>query len=423
MRLSVMGAGYVGLVTGACLARLGHSVLLVEIDPDRRDALCNGNVPFHEPNLQSLFSAGVQSGQISVGAPREMADSELIMICVGTPLHVDGDADLSQVVSACAAISTYAADSPVVIRSTLPLGSTPLLSDWLRRPDLATVATNPEFLRQGSAVADFLSPTRIVIGTAAAHRTPLVEQLAEVYAGIEAPVLVTDFNSAEMIKNAANAFLATKLSFINEVADLCEAYGADVEQVTTGIGLDPRIGSTYLRPGIGFGGSCLPKELANMVRLGRRRGLAMPVLAGAAQTNDDRSTRIVDRIEELLGLLDGRRVAVLGLAFKPHTDDLRYSPALGLIRTLSDRRAVVVAHDPAVSRDVGVHRAATAEDAIRDAYLTILATDWPEYSDLDWAALAGQVAEANLFDGRNALDRRQLETSGWRYIAIGQRAE
>jgi UDPglucose 6-dehydrogenase len=427
MHVTIIGAGYVGLVTGACLAKLDHRVSLLESDPQRLRPLRDGHIPFHEPDLQPLLSSGISSGSISAtDDPREaMRETELIMICVGTPLHQDGDADLSQVESACAAVAAARGDVAVVVRSTLPLGSTTGLAAWLRRDGMSSVVTNPEFLRQGSAVADFLAPTRIVIGTHDGAATNVSAAVEVLYQDMKAPTILTDFNSAEMIKNAANAFLATKLSFINEVSDLCEAYGADVEAVVSGMGLDPRIGSSYLRPGIGFGGSCLPKELANMVRLGQRRGLAMPLMEGAARTNDERSSRIADRLEQEVGPLRGMRIGVLGLSFKPDTDDTRYSPAVALIETLLDRGAKVAAHDPVVPRERTARlmptmvRAATADDAIRGSELVILATEWKEYREIDWAAAAGSAANPTLYDGRNALDPKVVRDGGWRVLAVG----
>jgi UDPglucose 6-dehydrogenase len=427
MHVTIIGAGYVGLVTGACLAKLDHRVSLLESDPQRLRPLRDGHIPFHEPDLQPLLSSGISSGSISAtDDPREaMRETELIMICVGTPLHQDGDADLSQVESACAAVAAARGDVAVVVRSTLPLGSTTGLAAWLRRDGMSSVVTNPEFLRQGSAVADFLAPTRIVIGTHDGAATNVSAAVEVLYQDMKAPTILTDFNSAEMIKNAANAFLATKLSFINEVSDLCEAYGADVEAVVSGMGLDPRIGSSYLRPGIGFGGSCLPKELANMVRLGQRRGLAMPLMEGAARTNDERSSRIADRLEQEVGPLRGMRIGVLGLSFKPDTDDTRYSPAVALIETLLDRGAKVAAHDPVVPRERTARlmptmvRAATPDDAIRGSELVILATEWKEYREIDWAAAAGSAANPTLYDGRNALDPKVVRDGGWRVLAVG----
>lgn len=431
MHVTILGAGYVGLVTGACLTRLGHRVSLVEIDPQRLGPLREGRVPFHEPGLQELLSEAIAARSLSATADASAAleGADLVMICVGTPLRHDGDADLSQVEAACATVARCLPDGRVAVRSTLPLGSTPRLARWLDRPDAQGIVTNPEFLRQGTAIADFMRPTRIVIGTVDGQPNPVAETTRTLYATLDAPVILTDFNSAEMIKNAANAFLATKLSFINEVADLCEAYGADVEDVVTGIGLDPRIGATYLRPGIGFGGSCLPKELANMVRLGQRRGLAMPLMEGAARTNDERSTRIADRLEEEVGSLRGRRVAVLGLSFKPDTDDTRYSPAMALVGTLLDRGATVSGHDPVVPERrtaaelPNMDRAPSAEDAVRQSRLVILATEWPAYQALDWRALARQADEPVLYDGRNALDRQAVRDAGWRLLAVGHGPE
>jgi UDPglucose 6-dehydrogenase len=427
MHVTILGAGYVGLVTGACLARMGQNISLLEIDPKRLRPLRQRRIPFHEPGLQDLVTEGMEKGaMIATGDGEEaLRPADIVMICVGTPLRQDGDADLSQIEAACESIARSRPDVPVVVRSTLPLGSTSRLMGWLNRLDANSIVTNPEFLRQGTAVADFLRPTRVVIGTADGTANPVSRAIAELYERLGAPVMLTDFNSAEMIKNAANAFLATKLSFINEVADLCEAYGADVDAVVKGIGLDPRIGGTYLRPGIGFGGSCLPKELANMVRLGQRRGLAMPLMEGAARTNDERSSRIADRLEEEVGPLRGRKIGVLGLSFKPHTDDTRYSPAVALVGTLLDRGASIRAHDPVVPRQrtkellPSVKRVGEARLAVRGSELVILATEWPEYRALDWSALASQAERAVLYDGRNALDRDLLLASGWRLLAVG----
>ncbi len=426
MHVSIIGAGYVGLVTGAGLARLGHAVSLVEINPARLGPLLEGRVPFHEPGLQELLSAGLASGTLrATGDVGEaLAAAELVMVCVGTPLRDDGDADLSQVAAACRDIARHAPSLPVVVRSTLPLGSTVHLAEWLGRPDLSGVLTNPEFLRQGSAVADFLKPTRIVVGCVGGADSAAVAQVRSLFAQLDAPFMVTDFASAEMIKNAANAFLATKLSFINEVADLCEAYGASVDDVVRGIGLDPRIGASYLRPGIGFGGSCLPKELANMVRLGRAHELQMPLMTGAAITNEERPARVADRLERMLGSLAGSRVALLGLTFKPHTDDTRYSPAIALSEELLRRGATVVAHDPVLRLDAesvpaAVERATDVAGAVSGADLIVLATEWPDYLDLDWAGLAGTARRTLLYDGRGVLDRDAAERAGWTVARVG----
>jgi UDPglucose 6-dehydrogenase len=427
MNVTVVGAGYVGLVTAACIAELGNQVGLLERSGDRVDHLLAGRMPFHEPGLADVVATASAAGRLIVTADAAAAldDAEMILVCVGTPLTADGEADLSQVEAACAAIRENAPGRTTVVRSTLPLGSTDLLIGWLGLEDGEAVATNPEFLRQGSAMEDFRRPTRIVIGTADGSETRAAVMLRRLYAGFDAPVIVTDYATAEMIKNAANAFLATKLSFVNEIADLSEAYGADLARVVEGMGLDPRIGATYLRAGIGFGGSCLPKELANLVRLGQRRGLSMPLLESAGRVNDGRATQIADRLEVLCGPLRGQRVAILGLAFKPNTDDVRYSPAVSLAERLLERGASVVAHDPVVpiDRELGVaplKRADDVADAIAEADITVLATEWEAYRNLPWEELAGIARTPFLFDGRNALDHERLRRAGWRVSAVGR---
>jgi UDPglucose 6-dehydrogenase len=426
VRVGVLGAGYVGLVSAACLARRGHRVTVLEIEPSRLESLRQGSAPFHEPGLQQVLDQTLRDGRlIATDDPSALATCDAVLICVGTPLDRDGQADLSQVRSACATIARHSPNAPVVVRSTLPIGTANQLHEWLRRPDLGDVVINPEFLRQGSAIADFTAPTRIVIGTHDGLPNAVSDLVERMHGAPDAPVLVTDYATAEMIKNAANAFLATKLSFVNEVADLCEAYGADIDAVAEGIGLDPRIGSSYLKPGIGFGGSCLPKELANLKRLGEQRGVPVRLLSAAGAENGGRIARTCDRLERLTGGLDGRRVAQLGLSFKPHTDDLRHSPALALARSLINRGANVVAHDPAVpfGRTAGIYgleRVASPAAAIAGADLVVLATEWPDYRALDWLRLRRSVRRALLFDGRNALDERMLRAIGWHVARIGR---
>lgn len=426
MQVAVLGAGYVGAITAACLADRGHDVTAVEVAGPRLAAYQAGRVPLFEPGLDELFGSMLAAGRLRVtdDVPAALSNRPVVLICVGTPLSADGEADLRQVESACRAISASGSEAVVVIRSTLPIGTTDIVGRWLGRSALADVVTNPEFLSQGSAIRDFLAPARIVIGTQDGQPSAASRLIEELYAGIDAPILVTDFASAEMIKNVANAFLATKLSFVNEVADLCEAFGADVESVVRGIGLDPRIGPTYLRPGIGFGGSCLPKELANLVRLGRDRGLPMRMLGAAGTANEERCGYIAERLEHVLGSFDGQRVALLGLAFKPLTDDTRYSPALNLAAELIKRGAEVVAHDPAVPATatesmVGLATARTVERAVAGADLVVHTTEWPEYRALDWEVLGTLVRSRVMFDGRNALDADALRLAGWRVLRVG----
>jgi UDPglucose 6-dehydrogenase len=429
IEIGVLGAGYVGLVTAACLADRGHTVSVIEVDRGRLAALSRGEAPFHEPGLQALLDRTLRAGLIRPsGDPTVLATADAVLVCVGTPLDPEGEADLSQVRSACATIARYTPGAAVIVRSTLPIGTTEQLQRWLRRSDLRRVVTNPEFLRQGSAIADFKAPTRIVIGTHDGFPSAVSDLVEQLHGAHDAPVIITDYPTAEMIKNAANAFLATKLSFVNEVADLCEAYGADVAAVAEGIGLDPRIGQSYLQPGIGFGGSCLPKELANLMRLGESRGLPMRLLNAASAANGGRISRICDRLERLSGGLRDLRIAQLGLSFKPNTDDLRHSPALDLAKAMIERGANVVAHDPQVplarTADIsGLERATTVAGALRDADLVILATEWPEYIGANWLNLRRIVRRAWLFDGRNALNERSVRAAGWRVARIGRTAD
>ena len=422
-----MGAGYVGLVTAACLARIGHDVACLEVAPRRLESLRAGRVPFHEPGLADLVAEGIREGRLRPEgeAAKALPGADAVLVCVGTPLDANGSADLSQVRSACREIARHAPGAVVLLRSTLPLGAWADIGRWMGWEDASRLALNPEFLRQGTAVSDFLAPTRIVIGTPDGDESQASRTVRRIYAGIKSPILLTDFASAEMIKNAANVFLAAKLTFINEIADLCASYGADVEDVVAGIGLDPRIGGSYLRPGIGFGGSCLPKELANIVRLGEAAGVDVPMLQGALADNAARPTAIVDRLEARVGRLRGRRVGILGLAFKPDTDDLRDSPAVAIAEVLMDRGACVIAHDPVVRMEAtrsiaGLDRATYVEDACRGADILLLATEWPAYLDLDWARLANLTNQAILFDGRRALDPVMLRAAGWLVLGIGR---
>lgn len=428
MQITVFGAGYVGVVSAACMARLNHSVSLYDVDANRVRLLQRAEAPFHEPDLPNLLEEVIAAGSLRAVDQVEdaLSHADVVLVCVGTPLGPDGAADLRQIESASRILARVPMELPIVLRSTLPVGSTFAVAERLGRPDGENIVTNPEFLRQGSAVSDFLRPTRIVVGTPAGRQTAAADTLLSLYAAIEAPRIITDFNSAEVIKNASNAFLAAKLSFINEIADLCEVYDANVDDVVLGMGLDPRIGPTYLQPGIGFGGSCLPKELANLVNLGNQRGLSLPLMTGAAQTNEGRADKIADRLEEVIGSLKDCRVAILGLAFKPNTDDTRRSPSIALARTLLKRGAAVRAHDPVVKATVAdasdIIRADTPEAAMADADLVILATEWPEYADLPWASLASRVRRPILFDGRNATDSQSLAVSGWQVIRVGQAA-
>jgi UDPglucose 6-dehydrogenase len=422
-RVTVIGAGYVGLVTAAGLASLGHHVELVETAPARLAALRTGRVPIHEAGLQEAFDAGARAGRLRV-SERPADDADVVLVCVGTPIGNKGRSDLTQLWSAIDDLRPQLARGvPLVIRSTLPPGSTRRVVHRAGVPP-AQVLTNPEFLRQGTALADFLAPTRIVIGHFPEAEPAPIGLVEGLFDRIPAPRLIVDVASAELIKNGANAFLALKLSFANELAILAEEYGADIADVLQGITLDPRIGSRYMQPSFGFGGSCLPKELAALAVAGTDRGLPMHVTTAASTANASSQSRFVQRIEAALGGLSGRTIGLLGLAFKSGTDDVRDSPALGVAARLLDRGAVVQAYDPEAGANAlrelpGLELRLTAEDALTGADVAVIATEWPEFAMLDWAELRSVLRTPLVVDGRRLLDGDGLRRLGFRYLAVG----
>jgi UDPglucose 6-dehydrogenase len=421
MQISVIGAGYVGLVTGVSLAARGHRVQIIERSPERLEALRDGRVPFSEPGLPELMAQHRDALTIADALP-EAGPGELTFIAVGTPID-GGESDLSQLKGASDKLRRWP-DAHVSVRSTLPPGTSARLPSLLGRPDARNLSTNPEFLRQGSAVEDFMSPSRIVFGRFPETSDEHMAVLEGAYEQFPGRQLVVDATSAELLKNAANAFLALKLSFVNEIAQLAEEYGADVEQVLTGIGLDPRIGSSYMRPGLGFGGSCLPKELQALAVAGRKKGLSMHVARAAALVNDEQQDRFARAVLRSLPAA-GARVGLLGLSFKADTDDLRGSPALTIARRLLDAGHRVVAYDPAVPPTTaqaavpGLETAGQAEDIFDSADAVVIATEWTVFRDLDWPRLHSAMRGSLLFDGRNLLDRATAQAAGYTYRGIG----
>ncbi len=422
-RILVIGAGYVGLVTAVGLASLGHDVEVVETRRDRLDSLRAGRVPIFEAGLQEAFDAALQEDRLRVSA-EPSGHPDMVMVCVGTPIGSDGRSDLSQLRVALHALhEVLDSDAPLVVRSTLPPGATRLAVEWADIPT-ARVLTNPEFLRQGTALADFLEPSRIVIGHFPDADPATIEQLVSLYRGLEAPILVMDVAAAEITKNGANAFLALKLSFANEIASVAEEFETDVDTILEGIALDPRIGRLYMRPGLGFGGSCLPKELRALAVSGMGRGLPMLVTNAASEANAAQQARFVGRIQDLVGDLPGRTIGMLGLAFKAHTDDVRESPPLAIARELLDRGATVVAHDPQAGanarREVpGIRLVDDPALALAGADIGVLGTEWPVYRDLDWPAIRATMRSATIIDGRRLLDGARLRSLGFRFEVVG----
>lgn len=438
-RLAVFGAGYVGLVTAACLAWLGHELVCMDSQPGRVRQLRRGGLPFHEPMLGELVQEQMRAGRLrfSSSAQEAVAHGELLFIAVGTPTGAEGAAELGQVMQVAEAIGRHMpGPRQVVMKSTVPVGTGERVRQCIR-DQLALrglswplgIASNPEFLREGLAVQDFLRPERVVAGSDDAG---LIEALRALHAPLlspQRPFLAMDLRSAELCKYAANVMLAARLSLMNELALLAEGLGADIEQVREGLGRDPRIGPQFLRAGCGFGGSCLPKDLRALRHSAAALGQATPMLDAIAASNERMVGLLETRVCEALGaLLDGRRIAVWGLAFKPQTDDVRDSPALALVRALCLRGAQVQAYDPmagAAAREAlgelpGFRLADTALDALQQADALVLVTDWPQFAELPGEALRARLRGTLVLDGRNALDAPQLAAAGLQYRGIGR---
>jgi UDPglucose 6-dehydrogenase len=425
-RIAVVGAGYVGLTTAACFSHLGHDVICADVDVARverlsRAATEEGVLPIVEEGLEQLVRDGLRLGRLrlGVGAAAAVAGAEFVYLCVPTPQGDDGSADLSYVESAAAEIGPLLdSESIVVNKSTVPVGSTRIVQRALRRPDVYVVS-NPEFLREGSAVHDFLHPGRIVIG---ADDQAAAIRVASLYLGVAAPLVVTDPRSAEIIKYASNAFLATKVSFVNAVAAICESVGADVNDVVLGMGYDDRIGREFLRPGPGWGGSCLPKDTRALLRIADDAGYRFDLLQATIDVNEQQLDRMVDKLAEAVGTpLDGVTVAVWGLTFKARTDDLRDSPALAVIQRLVARGATVQAYDPTVRQPLdGIDVRDDPYAACEGAAVLAVLTEWDELRWLDFDKVASVMASPRVVDTRNLLDRASLVRSGFTYRGVGR---
>ena len=462
-RVGVVGAGYVGLTAAACLARLGHDVVCGDIDVEKVARLSRGDLPILEHQLPELVADGLRSGRLSfvLGSAAAASGQDFVFLCVPTPQQPDSSADVSYVEDALHEMApALSAGAVVVVKSTMPPGS----SRFVRRvldgipacPPTVAVVSNPEFLRAGSAVHDFLHPDRIVIGC---DQPDVAVRVSSLYQGIQAPLLVTDCASAEMIKYASNAFLATKISFVNAVAKLCEAYDADVRSVTLGMGYDHRIGFDFLAPGPGYGGSCLPKDSAALIRAAEDAGYDFTLLRGVVKVNEAQHARVVEKIRAATGPLDGVRVAVWGLTFKANTNDLRCSPALEVVRRLLAGGALVAAFDPATGEEAASYLGSTevvipepepvlagdrafmargpapalsrvplerffitrdAYEACRDAAVLAVLTEWDEFRWLDFERVRALMATPAVVDARNILDPAALRRCGFSYQGIGR---
>lgn len=427
-RVAIIGTGYVGLTTGACLASLGHRVVCADADSRKVERLRRAEVDILEPDLQQLVREGLDSGCLEFvqDSPAAVGDAEVVFLCLPTPMGVGGAADLAAVEAVAREVrAVLPAGCVVVNKSTVPVGTWEHVAALLDRPDVPVVS-NPEFLREGRAVHDFLHPDRVVVGTADREAG---RRVADLYAELGAPVVLTDAASSELAKYAANFFLAMKLSFANNLATLCERFGADVDDVITGIGHDPRIGGSFLKPGPGWGGSCLPKDTHALLTACQESGLEFPLLRATIETNVEHQRRLVERVvagcSPTGDTLRGVRLALLGLAFKAGTSDLRDSPALAIARLLKERGAELYAYDPALSEtrpDLSdlLTIVDAPEQALQGASACVVLTEWPQFRDLDWEAIAGLLGAPLVYDFRNVLDHVRLRRSALTVEGIGR---
>jgi len=445
MKISVIGAGYVGLTTAACLSQIGHDVFCGENDLEKLTKLQNGVMPLFEPHLEDIIGAARKAGRLRFGSTEEAIDWGLaVFICVGTPPLANGDADLSAIEAVARSIAKRARGYRLVIeKSTVPVQTGSQLKKHLSVRNTGgmeyDVASNPEFLREGSAVADFLHPDRIVVGVDSLRAARLLKEIYEpiieqtfscpVHSNCRkldrTPFLETDTKSAELIKHASNSFLALKISFINMVADLCEAVGADVTKVSEGMGMDPRIGDAFLNPGIGFGGFCFPKDLQAFIRIAEKSGCDFSLLKEAEKINLLRIELFVRKIRNELWVVRGKKIAVWGLAFKPNTDDVRFAPAIELMKALLQEGAIISAYDPQAmqkAREIvpNVNYCVDPYEAAENAEAILIVTEWDEFRTIEWRRLLSLVEQPLVLDGRNMFSPEEVTSHGFRYVSIGR---
>lgn len=433
MNISIIGTGYVGLVTGACFAEFGLQVTCMDKDERRVAALEKGDIPIYEPGLTELVHKGLSEGRLTFTTDLAQAveGALVILIAVGTPSREDGSADLSFVEEVGRGIAAHLDGYKVIVtKSTVPVGTGERLRELIERHAVRSapfdIVANPEFLREGSAIEDFMRPNRVVIGATSPHAVAVMRDLYRPLYLIETPFVFTDVATAEIIKYASNTFLATKVSFINEVATLCEQVGADVQVVAKGMGLDQRIGSKFLHAGPGYGGSCFPKDIAALIQTGQQAGCAMEIAEATARANLQQRTRMVEKIREAVGgQLHGKRIGVLGLSFKPNTNDLRDAPALDIIARLQQEGADVQAYDPAAMEDArkilsGVVFCANAYETAMGADALVLLTEWNQFRNLDLERIKAGLRSPVFVDLRNVYEPARMAALGFSYTSVGR---
>ena len=428
-KISVFGVGYVGLVTGTCFADQGHQVTCVDVDESKIEKLRAGIMPIYEPGLEEMVRRNALAGRLRFTSSyaEGLTGTEFAFIAVGTPQGSGGEADLQYVRAAADGIAE-AMDHPITIvnKSTVPIGTGDWVSDIVRRRQTKAVdfcvVSNPEFLREGSAISDFLFPDRVVLGS---MEPEAAAEVAQLYLSIRAPIILTDLRTAEMIKYASNAFLATRISFINEIASICEALGADVKEVAVGMGYDKRIGPQFLDAGIGYGGSCFPKDVQALAHMAAVHGCHPQLLRAVMDINRDQRRQVVQKLRSVLGRLDEKVIGVLGLAFKPNTDDMREAPAVEIIHLLQSEGAKVKAYDPVAmpNAHLYLHDVTLCEDAYKVAEgsdALVMVTEWNEFKHLDLARLKAVMRQPVIVDGRNMYDPQGMRTLGFTYRGMGR---
>ncbi len=428
--IAVIGAGYVGLVTGTCFSDLGNQVRVLDVDKQKVETLQAGSLPIYEPGLKEMVTRNVNAGRLSFTDDHAaaVADAEFVFIAVGTPEGVDGDADLQYVQSAAEAVARHMRHPLIIVnKSTVPVGTGDWVADIVRanqpEPIDFAVVSNPEFLREGAAIADFMSPDRVVLGSL---NREAADQVARLYLSLRTPIIVTDLRTAEMIKYASNAFLATRISFINEIANICEHLGANIREVAIGMGYDKRIGHHFLDAGIGYGGSCFPKDVKALARMASTHGTHPQLLKSVMDINQYQRLQIVIKLREVLGShLRGKAIGLLGLAFKPNTDDIREAPALEIGRLLLNQGAHVKGYDPVATRSAGealpgLQLARDPYDLVADSHALIVCTEWNEFKHLDMVRIHDLMKQPFIVDGRNLYDPDEMRRMGFTYWGVGQ---
>jgi len=429
MKISIIGTGYVGLVTGVCLSEVGHNVLCIDNDEEKLKKLKQNIVPIYEPGLEELMRKNIEEGRLRFSADIKEAveESSVIFVCVNTPPKSNGQADLTYVEKVAREIASLMTSYKVIVdKSTVPVKTGEKVAETIQRYNKKKidfdVVSNPEFLREGSAVEDTLKMDRIVIGVDNKRAEKIMR---EIYAPFNAPVIVTDIKSAELIKHASNAFLATKISFINSIANICEKAGANVEEVALGMGLDKRIGRSFLNAGIGYGGSCFPKDVSAFIRIAEELGYDFRILKVVEDINREQVQHFIKKIEETLWVIKDKVIGILGLAFKPNTDDMRNAPAIEIIKTLQKEGAVIKVYDPQAMENAkkiieNVQYCSSPYEVAKDAEAIILVTEWQEFADMDMEKVRNLMVHPIIIDGRNLYSPAKMVEHGFIYKSIGR---